>query len=108
MANRFNALYHMGKHLDEHGRFHFAYATIRPADDGISSTEWERGVRMLRHDEPSAVALKTFLIDGYYDVLDQYQWAEYIDTLGDGTDVPSNNFVYPKKHDKWDTRPEIY
>ena len=108
MANRFNALFLMGKHLDEGGRFNFAWATIRPADHGINATEWERGVRMLKHDYPSQVALKAFLHDNYYEVMDMDAWSEFIDSLGDGTDVPNNNFVYPKKADKWDTRPEIY
>ena len=107
MANRFNALYLSGKHLDERGSFHFAWAIIRSADHGINAAEWERGVRILSHDHPSKSDLKSLLQNKYYEVLEQDAWSEVIDSLDEDGNVPNNNFKSSRVvYDKWDVRQE--
>lgn len=104
----YNVVYLMGKHLDDHGAFHFAYAHIRPATHGTTDYEFEHGVRMLKYEVKGS--LETIHSDLYadcYDVLTNEQWSNLMFELDD-TVVTPNTWKYPTKADKWDTRPEIY
>ena len=107
MANRFNAVFYSKQHASAKDTLSFAWATIRPADHGITAIEWERGVRILKHDCPSTVELETYLKDNCYELLDTDSWSSFVNSL-DEDNVPNNNFIYPRKADKWDTRPEVY
>ena len=109
MANRFNALYLSGKHLDDGGRFHFAWAIIRSADHGINADEWERGVRILSHDHPSKSDLKSLLQNKYYEVLEQDAWSEVIDSLDEDGNIATNQFIPTRPmRDPWDRDQIVY
>jgi hypothetical protein len=50
--------------------------------------------------------LQEQLYNQYYEVLDDDEWQLLIQ--GDDTNNKPDRFIYPRKADKWDTRPEIY
>jgi hypothetical protein len=105
MANRFNAVGYSEKHLDDEGRFHFGFAHIRPADQGVTDVEFNKGVRVIEYDYPSRVLLVGYLEGNWYEVLNNDEWNILI--KGDDTDSV-DCFKYPTKADKWDAQRPIY
>lgn len=84
------------------------YAVIKPYIDGINDTEWEHGVRIYRTNITSRHNLILTLETQRFDVLDADDWNHLISSLDDPSNVPSNNFTYPRKWDKWEPMPIIY
>lgn len=107
MANRFNAVGWSEKHLDDAGGFMFGFAHIRPADQGITDEEFQRGARVIQYDVPSKVLLAEQLYNQYYEVLGDDEWQLLIQ----GNDISNRPDRFKSTRviaDKWDTRPEIY
>jgi len=107
MANWFIALVLNTEHEDDDGYVFSGFAVIRPADHGINDTEWHHGVRVNCEGRWES-RLKQHMEDQNYEVLGLDSWNLMIQSLDDPENVPNNNFIYPRKDDKWDKRPEIY
>jgi len=84
-------------------------AVVRPADHGVSENEWRHGCRVLPLYSPFSTQTSTLVQDSGYYLLDNYQWSEFITSLNDPGDVPSNKFISTRVvRDKWDSDRPIY
>ena len=84
---------------------------VRTADHGVNDIEFQHGCRILTNsgDQP-LYKFKEYLID-YMDlcIFDERDWSDYIGSLDDPSNVPSNRFVSTRTvFDKWDTNRPIY
>jgi len=82
---------------------------VRPVVDGITEIEWLHGCRCFEISA-SEFKLKTRLKDrDDMHLLTTEDWSQFIGSLDDPGNVPSNRFVSTYvKRDKWDSNRPIY
>ena len=93
--------------MEYHAITHNDYCVIRPANHGISNTEWLLGCRIFYKPNHTKVELEK--LTGSYYVCDEREWSQYILSLDDSSNVPNNNFISTRVvYDKWDNNRPIY
>jgi hypothetical protein len=93
--------------------FHIIYldnnAVIRPANHGSSAIEWEHGCRTVLLAEPTLYSATKYAKHLGFNLLESNEWNEFISSLDDPSNVPSNSFINSRpRPDKWDNSREIY
>jgi hypothetical protein len=93
--------------MEYHAIFHKDNCVIRPANHGITDTEWEHSCRSVYQRSMTRQELETWV--SRFNILNSEQWAIYIDSLTNPGVVPSNNFISTRViRDKWDSDRTIY
>lgn len=84
------------------------FATLRPADHGITDIEWELGCRVISVSYKSELDAKQYVIRLGIALLNAGDWKAMLNEIN-GDNVPNNNFVSTyKPYDKWEQIPIIY
>jgi hypothetical protein len=86
------------------------FATVRHGNDGgVSEMEWEHGIRCYYTTETNELVLMGQLLDDGFELLNKEAWDNFISSLDEPSNVPSNKFVSTHYvRDKWDGQSTIY
>jgi len=86
-----------------------AMVVIRPMTDGISDAEWFHGCRCIEHSLSEYKLNERLKTNPGLTILDADAWKDFISSLDDLGNVPSNKFISTRYvPDKWDADRTIY
>lgn len=84
-------------------------AIFRPANHGITDTEWEHGCRTLWLDGQTEYSARGFAEISGYELLSKEEWSEFISSLDDPSVTSNDHYINSRpRPDKWDNSREIY
>ncbi|CAB4170018.1 hypothetical protein UFOVP907_44 [uncultured Caudovirales phage] len=93
--------------------FHIIYldnnAVLRPANHGITDTEWHHKCRSVLIAEKTSYSAQRYAETLGFDLLSKEEWSELIGSLDDPGVTSNDHYINSRpKPDKWDNSREIY
>ena len=84
-------------------------ATLRPANHGITDTEWEHGCRTVLIAEKTPYSAQRYAECLGFELLNKEEWNGFISSRDDPSVTSNDHYINSRvRPDKWDSKREIY